>query len=170
MRLPIAAVRRPRSSPAAAGVVLTTIAASGTPRRSTVASRRDPGSTRSRATEYIVRAVRACADMPHARNAISTTAANGFADEEPNELTTAVVTGSRSRPATTAAGSGCASVAATALRITIAPTLSIAAQIRPRDPAGRLVRLLRRRHAGVEADEHPAADREGREQPGAGRP
>ena len=57
-----------------------------------------------------MRAVTACAAMPQARNATSTIAANGFVDHEPNELTTAVVTGSTSSPATTAAGSGCASV------------------------------------------------------------
>ena len=44
-------------------------------------------------------------------------------------VTTDVVTGSRSSPATTPAGSGCASVTATALRITSAPTLSSAIQI-----------------------------------------
>ena len=52
-----------------------------------------------------------------------------MSDHDPNELTTAVDTGSTSRPATTAAGSGCASVTATALRITSAPTLSSAIQI-----------------------------------------
>ena len=44
-------------------------------------------------------------------------------------MTTAVVTGSMSSPATTDAGSGCASVAATAFRITSAATLSSAIQI-----------------------------------------
>jgi hypothetical protein len=49
--------------------------------------------------------------MPQARNATSTTAANGFVDHDPKlDATTAVVTGSRSAPATIAAGSGCASV------------------------------------------------------------
>src|ERR1044071_306498 len=77
----------------------------------------------------MVRAVSACADMPHARNAARTTAANGFADHEPNELTTDVATGSTSRPATTEAGSGWASATAKALRMTSAPTLSSAIQI-----------------------------------------
>ena len=77
----------------------------------------------------MVRAVSPCAAIPQARKAISTTAANGLSDHDPNELTTDVVTGSRSSPATIAAGSGCASVAATALRITSAPTLSSATQI-----------------------------------------
>src|SRR4051812_21183202 len=67
--------------------------------------------------------------MPQARNATSTTAANGFVDHEPNDVTTAVVTGSTSSPATTDAGSGWASVAATAFRITSAATLSSATQI-----------------------------------------
>ncbi len=67
--------------------------------------------------------------MPQARNAIRTTAANGFDDHDPNEVTTAVVTGSRSSPATTDAGSGCARVAATAFRMTSVPTLSSAIQI-----------------------------------------
>ena len=88
-----------------------------------------PGTAPSRATEYIVRAVTDWAAMPQDRNATSTIAANGFDDHEPNELTTAVVTGSTSSPATTDAGSGCASSAATALRITSAPTLSSAIQI-----------------------------------------
>ena len=56
-----------------------------------------PGSTPSRATEKTVRAVRPARPQPQARNAASTTAANGFADQEPNEQTTAVETGSRSR-------------------------------------------------------------------------
>src|SRR3954454_3690014 len=102
---------------------VTTIAPTGALRRFSLVRKLDPGSTPSRAIEYIVRAVRACADMPHARNAVSTTAANGCVDHDPNDVTTAVVTGSRSFPATTAAGSGCASVAASALRITSAPTV-----------------------------------------------
>ena len=67
--------------------------------------------------------------MPHARNAVRTTAAKGLADHEPNELTTAVETGSMSRPATTSAGFGCASAAAKALRMTMAATLRSAIQI-----------------------------------------
>ena len=67
--------------------------------------------------------------MPQARNAASTTAANGFADQDPNDVTTEVVTGSASRPATTPAGSGCASETANALRMTSAATLSSASQI-----------------------------------------
>src|SRR4051794_35950484 len=67
--------------------------------------------------------------MPQARNAQSTTAANGLDDHEPNELTTAVATGAASRPATIAAGSGLDSPTATAFRITSAPTLSSAIQI-----------------------------------------
>src|SRR5690349_4945483 len=68
------------------------------------------------------------AAIPQARKATSTTAANGFIDQSPNEVTTAVVTGSTSLPATTSAGFGCASVVAKALRITSAPTLSSAIQ------------------------------------------
>ena len=45
-----------------------------------------------------MRAVSACAAIPQARNATSTTAANGFADHDPNDETTAVVTGSTSLP------------------------------------------------------------------------
>src|SRR4051794_9824873 len=88
---------------------VTTIAPTGALRRFSLVRKLDPGSTPSRAIEYIVRAVSACADMPHARNAVSTTAANGFVDHDPNDETTAVVTGSRSSPATTAAGGGGAS-------------------------------------------------------------
>ena len=76
-----------------------------------------------------MRAVSDWAAMPHERNATSTTAANGLADHEPKEVVTAVVTGSRSAPATIAAGSGCASVTATAFSITSAPTLRRAIQI-----------------------------------------
>src|SRR4051795_7556733 len=61
--------------------------------------------------------------------ATRTSAANGLSDHDPNDDTTAVVTGSTSLPATTAAGSGCASVAATAFSSTMAPTLSTAIQI-----------------------------------------
>ena len=57
-------------------------------------------------TENIVRAVSAWAEIPQATNAKSTIAANGFVDHEPNDVTTAVVTGSASRPATTSGGSG----------------------------------------------------------------
>ena len=60
--------------------------------------------------------------------ATSTTSANGLLDQPPNDATTAVETGSMSLPATTAAGSGCASVVANALRITSAPTVSSAIQ------------------------------------------
>src|SRR5215207_1677495 len=67
--------------------------------------------------------------MPHATKAASTTAAKGLLDHDPKELTTAVVTGSTSLPATTAAGSGCASVTAKAFRITSTPTLSRAIQM-----------------------------------------
>src|SRR4051794_12798601 len=67
--------------------------------------------------------------MPQDMNATSTRAANGRSDQEPNEDTTAVVTGSESFPATTSLGCGWASVAATALSTTIAPTVSIAIQI-----------------------------------------
>src|SRR4051794_4711208 len=67
--------------------------------------------------------------MPQARKAVNTTAANGLLDHDPNDATTAVVIGSRSLPATTAAGSGCARVAAKALRITTAPTASSANQV-----------------------------------------
>ena len=71
----------------------------------------------------------ACAAIPHATKAASTTAANGLVDHDPKEVTTAVVTGSMSSPATTAAGSGWASVTARAFSITSAPTLSRAIQI-----------------------------------------
>ena len=60
---------------------------------------------------------------------MSTIAANGLLDQSPNDVTTAVETGSTSWPAATAAGLGCASVVATALRITSPPTLSSAIQI-----------------------------------------
>src|SRR5690349_12267371 len=66
--------------------------------------------------------------MPQAMKATSTMKANGLAAQEPNDDTTAVETGSMSFPATTAAGSGCASVVAKALRITSAPTDSSAIQ------------------------------------------
>src|SRR4051794_31904544 len=62
-------------------------------------------------------------------NAVRTTAANGFSDQDPNDVMTAVDTGSTSRPETTAAGSSCASPTANAFRITSAPTLSSAIQI-----------------------------------------
>ena len=75
------------------------------------------------------RAVAPWAAMPQARNASSTIAANGLLDQSPNDVTTAVETGSMSLPAATAAGSGCASVTAKALRITSPPTLSSAIQI-----------------------------------------
>ncbi len=100
----------------------------GAPLRSTLRRSREAGSTPSRATEKIVRAVSAWAAMPQARNAKSTTAANGLADQVPKELTTAVETGSMSRPATMSAGFGCASSAATALSMTTAATLSSANQ------------------------------------------
>src|SRR3954447_19871957 len=67
--------------------------------------------------------------MPQARNATSTTAAKGFDDHDPNELTTDVVTGSMSAPATTEAGSGWASVTAMAFTMTSTPTLRRAIQI-----------------------------------------
>ena len=67
--------------------------------------------------------------MPQATKASSTIAANGLLDQSPNDVTTAVETGSMSWPAATAAGSGCASVTAKALRITSPPTLSSAIQI-----------------------------------------
>src|SRR4051794_9464553 len=123
--VPTAAARSPRQPTA----VVTAIAPIGDLRRSTERSRREPGSTPSRAAEYIVRAVGACAAMPQETKATSTIAANGLEDHDPNDATTAVVTGSTSSPATTEAGSGCASVAATALRITSAATLSRAIQI-----------------------------------------
>ena len=61
-------------------------------------------------------------------NATSVTAAKGLVDQDRSEVTTAVVTGSASLARDDVAGSGCASVIATALRITIAPTLSSASQ------------------------------------------
>ena len=79
------------------------------------------------------------------------------------------VTGSPSRPATTAAGSGWASVTATALRITSAADAEQRHPDRPRDVARRVARLLRGGHARVEADEDPAADGQRGQQPGAHR-
>src|SRR3954453_3128256 len=94
--------------------------------------------------------------MPHARNATSTTAANGFADHEPNAETTAVATGSESLPATTAAGSGCASVVATAFSITSAATASSAIQIaRGTCRAGSFVSSAAPTHASKPMKTHP---------------
>ena len=76
-----------------------------------------------------MRAVTPWAATAQATKAVSTTAAKGLSDQEPKELVTAVVTGSRSVPATTPAGSGWARVTAMALAITSAPTLSRAIQI-----------------------------------------
>ena len=101
----------------------------GTLRRLTLRRKRDPGNVPSRDTEYIVRAVSAWAAIPQARKATSTTAVNGLEDQDPNDVTTAVVTGSRSWPATIEAGSGCASMTATALRNTSVPTLRRAIQM-----------------------------------------
>src|SRR5688572_16693935 len=106
MRVPTAAACSPRSMPSQAITVVTTIAPMGDLRRSTVRRKRDAGSTPSRATEYMVLAVSACAAIPQEMNATSITAANGFEDQEPKDDTTAVVTGSTSSPATTDAGSG----------------------------------------------------------------
>src|SRR4051812_15522182 len=125
---PTAVESRPSRSPRQATTVVTTYAPIGTRRRSIRRRKRAPGTAPSRATEYIVRAVTDWAAIPHATNASSTIAANGFVDQDPKELTTAVVTGSMSSPATIDAGSGCASVTATALRITSTPTLSSAIQ------------------------------------------
>src|SRR4051812_407171 len=107
----------------------TAVAPTGARRRLTRRRKRDAGRTSSRAAEYIARAVSAWAEIPQARNPVRTTAAKGLPDHDPNELTTAVATGSASRPSTTAAGSGCARVAETASRVTTAATLSIASQI-----------------------------------------
>src|SRR6266511_3541753 len=157
IRLPTAAERRPSSRARHATAVVATIAPIGACRRSTLRRNWEAGRTSSRAMEKIVLAVNACAAIPQARNATRTTAAKGFADHEPNDVTTAVDTGSRSRPATTSAGFGCASVAATALRMTTAATLSSA------------LRLLGGGDTGIEADEHPAADRQRGEHAGADR-
>ena len=92
------------------------------------AGSRAPGSVPSRETEKIARAVAPCAAIPQARKATRTTAANGLLDQSPNEPTTAVLTGSTSRPATTSSGAGCASVTASPFRSTSAPTLSSATQ------------------------------------------
>ncbi len=129
MRLPTAAEFSPSSRPRHATTAVTAVATDGELRRSTRRSQREPGSTSSRAIEYIARAVSDWAAIPQARKAAKTTAANGFVDHAPNAATTAVWTGSASRPATTAAGSGCASVVATALRTTSTATLSSAIQI-----------------------------------------
>ena len=122
--LPMAADSSARSRPAQASAAVTTTAVMGVPRRSTLLSAREPGSTPSRAAEYMVRAVSPWAAIPQDRKAASTRAANGLADHEPNAWTTAVVTGSTSSPLTTAAGSGCASAVATAFSNTIAATAS----------------------------------------------
>src|SRR3954447_15531569 len=106
MRLPAAAELSPSRSPRQATTAVTTVAPNGDRRRSTLRSRPDAGRTPSRATEYIVRAVSAWAEMPQATTATSTIAANGLVDQEPNDVTTAVVTGSASWPPTTAFGSG----------------------------------------------------------------
>ena len=124
------------------------------------AARRRAPSSRSRAT------VPPCAAIPQARNASSTTSANGLLDQPPNEATTAVETGSMSWPATTAAGSGCASVVAKALRITSAPTLSSAIQTARGTCLRGALGLLGGGDGRVEADERPAADGERREQRG----
>jgi hypothetical protein len=128
IRLPIAVASSPSSSPSQAITVVATTPPSGVPRRSTRRRKEEPGSVPSRAIENMPRAVPPCAAIPQARKATRTIAVNGFDDHDPNEPTTAVVTGSRSWPATTAAGSGCASVVANAFTITSAPTLSSAIQ------------------------------------------
>jgi hypothetical protein len=106
MRLPTAAECSPSKRPRQAATAVVTIAPIGARRRSTRRRNRDPGSASSRAIEYIVRAVTVWAAIPHARNAASTTAANGFADHDPNDASTEVATGSESSPATTPRGRG----------------------------------------------------------------
>ena len=108
--------------------------------------------------------------MPQARNATSTTAANGFADHEPNDADDRgrhrVDVAARRRPRR---DRDARASTANALRITSAPTLSSAIQIARGTWRAASLRLLGRADAGVEADEHPAADGERGEHPGADR-
>ena len=111
-----------------------------------------------------------CAAMPHARKPTSTTAANGFIDQEPKEDTTAVVTGSTSSPATTAAGFGMRERHREGVQDHQRADAQQREPHRPRHVAGASVGLLGGGHARVEADEDPATHSHGREQRGEGRP
>ena len=109
------------------------------------------------------------AAVPQARNATSTTAANGFADQDPNELTTDVVTGSMSLPVTTAGRVGVCQRGRKRVEDDERRDAEQGDPDRARDVTRGASRLLRGADAGVEADEHPAGDGERGEHAGARR-